>query len=255
MDRVVGTGAGAADVVPLSPMQQGMLFHSLEDASGEAYVEQMAFVLEGVEDVDRLADAWQEAVNSSDALRISVVWEEVDESVAVVHQRVEVPVRRADWRGLDEAERAGRLSAWRAEELGGLRLDEAPLTRLALAELGGGRVQIVWTFHHLLLDGWSTPQFLDDLFTRYAGGTPAVRRPYRDYLEWLAARDADAAPAYWRRVLDGYDTPVALPTDRAAGELPADEAGIRHLDVELPGTLSTDVADFARRHRLTVNSV
>ncbi|MER7414397.1 non-ribosomal peptide synthetase [Streptomyces cacaoi] len=255
VDRVVGTGEGIADVVPLSPMQQGMLFHSLEDTSGQAYVEQMAFVLEGVEDVDRLAEAWQEAVNSSDALRTSVVWEEVDEPVAVVHQRVEVPVRRADWRGLDEAERAGRLSAWRAEELGGLRLDEAPLTRLALAELGGGRVQIVWTFHHLLLDGWSTPQFLDDLFTRYAGGTPAVRRPYRDYLEWLAARDADAAPAYWRRVLDGYDTPVALPTDRAAGELPADEAGIRHLDVELPGTLSTDVADFARRHRLTVNSV
>ncbi|WP_159401731.1 condensation domain-containing protein, partial [Streptomyces sp. NRRL F-5053] len=75
----MGTGEGIADVVPLSPMQQGMLFHSLEDASGQAYVEQMAFVLEGVEDVDRLADAWQEAVNSSDALRISVVWEEVDE--------------------------------------------------------------------------------------------------------------------------------------------------------------------------------
>ncbi|WP_301126983.1 non-ribosomal peptide synthetase [Streptomyces cacaoi] len=254
VDRVVGSGAGVADVVPLSPMQQGMLFHSLEDASGQAYVEQMAFVLEGVEDVDRLADAWQEAVNSSDALRTSVVWEEVDEPVAVVHQRVEVPVHRADWRGLSDEECERELERRRAADRAGVRLDEAPLLRVSLAELGGGRVRVVWTFHHLLLDGWSTPQLLDDVFARYAGAAPAVRRPYRDHLEWLAGQDTGAALEHWRAALAGYDTPVALPADRQADPEHASWA-TRHLEVELPGTLSTDVADFARRHRLTVNTV
>ncbi|WP_030896604.1 non-ribosomal peptide synthetase [Streptomyces sp. NRRL F-5053] len=250
----MGTGEGIADVVPLSPMQQGMLFHSLEDTSGQAYVEQMAFVLEGVEDVDRLAEAWQEAVNSSDALRVSVVWEEVDEPVAVVHQRVEVPVHRADWRGLSDEECERELERRRAVDRTGVRLDEAPLLRVSLAELGGGRVRVVWTFHHLLLDGWSTPQLLDDVFARYAGAAPAVRRPYRDHLEWLAAQDTGAALEHWRAALAGYDTPVALPADRQADPEHASWA-TRHLEVELPGTLSTDVADFARRHRLTVNTV
>ncbi len=252
VDRVVGTGESVADVYPLSPMQQGMLFHSLEDASGEAYVQQMSFVLEGADDLERLADAWREAVNASDALRMSVVWEQVDEPVALVHQQVDVPVHTEDWTALTDAERAERLEHLRHADHAGIRLDTAPLLRVSLAGLGGGRVQVVWTFHHLLLDGWSTPQLLEDVFTRYAGGRPGVRRPYRDYLEWLASQDTEAGLEYWRSVLSGFDTPVALPVDTSSRREPQP---MRHLDVELPGSLPTDVADFARRHRLTVNAV
>ncbi|MFE9631360.1 non-ribosomal peptide synthase/polyketide synthase [Streptomyces sp. NPDC006463] len=255
VDEVIGDGQRIADVHPLSPMQQGLLFHSLEDPSGTAYVEQMSFVLEGVHDIDRLAAAWQEAVNASDALRVSVVWEQADEPAALVHQRVEIPVHTEDWTALGAAARAERLQDRRTADFHGIRLDEAPLTRLSLADLGGGRVQLVWTFHHLLLDGWSTPQLLDDVFTRYAGGRPQDRAPYRDYLAWLASRDTAADRAHWRSVLRGYDTALTLPAapDAVPGAGPAQ--GIRHLDVDLPGTLATDVGTFARRHRLTVNAV
>ncbi|MCX4863848.1 MULTISPECIES: non-ribosomal peptide synthase/polyketide synthase [unclassified Streptomyces] len=251
VDRVVGTGRGIADVHPLSPMQQGLLFHSLEDDSGTAYVEQMSFVLEGADDPQRLAAAWQEAVNASDALRVSVVWDQADEPAALVHERVEIPVHTEDWTALDAAARAERLADLRRGDFHTIRLGHAPLMRLSLATLGGTRVQLVWTFHHLLLDGWSTPQLLDDVFTRYAGGTPQVRAPYRDYLAWLDARDTDADRTHWRTVLAGYDTALTLPADPDAG--PAD--GIRHLDVALPGTLPTEIGEFARRHRLTVNAV
>ncbi|MCX4863850.1 non-ribosomal peptide synthase/polyketide synthase [Streptomyces sp. NBC_00825] len=254
VDRVVGTGRGIADVRPLSPMQQGMLFHSLEAAGDAAYVEQMSFVLEGVHDLDRLAAAWQEAVNASDALRVSICWESVDEPVALLHHRVDVPIDRADWSGLDEEQRAAALDERRAADRAGISLDAAPLLRMSLADLGAGRAQVVLTFHHLLLDGWSTPLLLEDVFTRYAGGRPEVRRPYRDYLEWLGSRDTEAGLDHWRTVLAGFDTPVPLPTDRPV--TPEHQPwATRHLQVELPGTLPTDVAAFARRHRLTVNAV
>ncbi|WP_274562737.1 non-ribosomal peptide synthase/polyketide synthase [Streptomyces spiramyceticus] len=254
VDRVVGRGEEIADVYPLSPMQQGMLFHSLEDPEGGAYVEQMSFVLEGADDMERLADAWREAINASDALRVSIVWEQVDEPVALVHQRVEVPLTCEDWSTFTDAQRAERLEERRRADTVGVRLDTAPLLRVSLADLGGGRIQVVWTFHHLLMDGWSTPQLLEDVFTRYAGGRPEVRRPYRDYLEWLASQDTEAGLDYWRTALAGFDTPLALPTDH----LPAHDHqrwATRHLEVDLPGSLSTDVGEFARRHRLTVNAV
>ncbi|MER7991211.1 amino acid adenylation domain-containing protein [Streptomyces noursei] len=255
IDRVVGTGEHIVDVHPLSPMQQGMLFHSVEAGGGDAaYVEQMSFVLEGVDDLDRLAVAWQETVNASDALRVSVVWETVDQPAALVHERVDVPVHMADWTGLDEQQRAAALDERRASDRSGISLDTAPLMRISLAALGGDRAQAVLTFHHLLLDGWSTPLLLEDVFTRYTGGTPQVRRPYRDYLEWLAARDTEAGLEHWRTALAGFDTPVPLPTDGTT--TPGHQSwATRHLQVELPGSLPTDVADFARRHRLTVNAV
>ncbi|WP_328928131.1 non-ribosomal peptide synthase/polyketide synthase [Streptomyces sp. NBC_00190] len=254
VDRVIGDGQGIADVHPLSPMQQGMLFHSLEDAEGAAYVEQMSFVLDGVHDTDRLAAAWRETVNASDALRVSVVWEAVDEPVALVHHRVDVPVHTAGWTALDATQRAAALDERRTADRADISLDEAPLLRISLADLGNGSAQVVMTFHHVLLDGWSTPLLLQDVFTRYAGGDPEVRRPYRDYLEWLGSRDTAAGLDHWRSVLAGFDTPVPLPADRLPAPDHRSWAG-RHLEVDLPGTLATDVGTFARRHRLTVNAV
>ncbi|MFF7652578.1 amino acid adenylation domain-containing protein, partial [Streptomyces sp. NPDC007983] len=227
-----------------------------EDPSGTAYVEQMSFVLEGADDVQRLAAAWQEAVNASDALRVSVVWEQADQPALLVHERVEIPVHTEDWTALDATARAERLAARKSADFHDLRLDQAPLMRLSLADLGGARVQLVWTFHHLLLDGWSTPLLLDDVFTRYAGGVPQVRVSYRDYLEWLDARDTEADRAHWRSVLAGYETALTLPAAPDPQDLQdTGPAAIRHLDVVLPGTLPAEIGEFARRHRLTVNAV
>src|SRR5204863_4660300 len=96
----------------------------------------------------------------------------------------------------------------------------APLLRLAIVRLASARALVVWTCHHIVLDGWSLGQVLTDVFERYAALTTGTRpralarRPFRDYLHWLHRQDRRQARAHWRQALSGFRAPTALPYDR-----------------------------------------
>ncbi|AUS81135.1 hypothetical protein C1701_25465 [Actinoalloteichus sp. AHMU CJ021] len=286
----VGRGGGVADVYPLTPLQAGMVFHAVADPGSGAYVEQFSCVVEGVADPEVLGRAWQRVVAGSDALRVSVVWEGVAEPVQVVHRVVRVPVTVVDWSGLAEERRAEVLAEFLVvDRERGLDVGVAPLMRLFLAREGAGRVRVVWTFHHLLLDGWSMFQFLADVFAEHsrlhadrtahdlAGsgsaatpgtqGTPGAapdatpgaptgrpRRPYRDYVEWLVARDRGESLDFWRRTLAGFDEPTPLPYDRAPERAHRSQS-VARIPVELTPRESERVLSFARSHQVTVNAV
>ncbi len=226
VDRIAGDGRTVEDIYPLTPLQSGMLFHALADPGSGAYLEQLTFTLEGVTDVERLATAWRRVLERADALRVSLVWEGVPEPVQVVRRQLEAPVHLADWSAAAEAERALLLADFLAEDRArGVDLAEGPLLRVALIGLGAGDVQVVWTFHHLLLDGWSNAALLGDVVAEYAalGGepaaAPAVRGSFGDYLRWLAGQDQEGRT--------GLLAPVAGRLRRAGG--PAVRPGARAL--------------------------
>ncbi|MFF5617045.1 non-ribosomal peptide synthase/polyketide synthase [Streptomyces albidoflavus] len=261
VDRIAGDGRTVEDIYPLTPLQSGMLFHALADPGSGAYLEQLTFTLEGVTDVERLATAWRRVLERADALRVSLVWEGVPEPVQVVRRQLEAPVHLADWSAAAEAERALLLADFLAEDRArGVDLAEGPLLRVALIGLGAGDVQVVWTFHHLLLDGWSNAALLGDVVAEYAalGGepaaAPAVRGSFGDYLRWLAGQDQEAGRAYWRRSLAGFDEPVALPYDRAPGHSRTGASTAR-VEVALDPAAAARAGAFARRHRLTLNAL
>ncbi|MFI9000578.1 amino acid adenylation domain-containing protein [Streptomyces sp. NPDC053541] len=255
LDRLTADGHGVEDVYPLTPMQQGMLFHSLLEPDSSAYFEQTLLVLDGVTDVDALARAWQRVVDATPVLRTTVAWQGVEEPVQIVRREVVLPVTVEDWSGLTEDEQRAALAEFTADdERRGIDLTVAPLSRVALFRLSETRVQVVWTFHHILLDGWSLPLVMADLFTAYRGGELRPRPAFRDYAAWLRQQDTEAAYAYWRDVLAGYDAPVPLPYDRAPEDVRAARA-VERLELDLPAGLSDAVLGFARRHRLTVNTV
>ncbi|MFE3141389.1 amino acid adenylation domain-containing protein [Streptomyces scopuliridis] len=269
VDRLAGDGRDVEDVYPLTPLQAGMLFHTLAEPDAAAYLEQFACVLDGVTDPDALARAWQRVVDRSDALRISVAWQEVERPVQVVHRHVRLPVRVVDWTGCPEEERAAKVAGVLAEERErGLGLGTAPLTRVLLARLPGGRTQVVWTFHHLLLDGWSSAALLSDVIAEYASlnntrespvppespAPPAPRGPFRDYLAWLADRDHAEGRAYWRGRLAGFTEPVALPYDRPAAWAHRGRSTAR-VEVPLTPAAASRATGFARRHRITLNAL
>ncbi|WOX15494.1 non-ribosomal peptide synthetase [Streptomyces sp. N50] len=261
VDRVVGDGRDVEDVYPLTPMQSGMLFHSLAEPDAGAYFEQMTFVLDGVTDPVLLEHAWQHVTDHLEILRGSLAWDGVERPLMVIHRHVDTPVTHLDWRGLPEPEQGAELDRYLAEDRDqGLDLSVAPLFRLALIRVSDTSVRVVRTSHHVLLDGWSTFQMLDELSSAYrallAGGTPAlpVRRPFRSYVEWLESQDLAQAETYWRDLLTGFVTPTALPYDHRPAASHRAQARSRLVN-RLSPELSAEIYAFARRHRLTVNAV
>jgi aryl carrier-like protein len=252
LDRVIGDGRHVEDVYPLTPMQAGMLFHSLSEPG--TYLEQLSFTLTGTGDPAALERAWRRVVAEIPVLRTAVRWTGVREPVQVVHRAVPLPVTVHDWRSLPEA---GQDAALRrllaADRAAGLDPAVPPLMRVTLIRLEDTRIRTVWTFHHVILDGWSVFEVLTDVLAHVTGVPARRRRPFADHLAWLARQDAAAAETHWRQVLAGL-TPTRLPFDRPPGRAHRTMSSSK-VDRELSAVDSARLAAFARRHRLTVNAV
>lgn len=271
VDRLAGDGHSVEDIYPLTPMQAGMAFHGLSQGDQGVYFQQVSFVLDGAPDSWALTGAWQRVVDQTPILRSSVVWEGVREPLQVVHRTAILPVSYLDWtRDCTEAGEERRrqllqqlLARDRAE---GLDLRTAPLMRLTLARLSATEVQVLWTFHHVLLDGRSVFQVLGDVFAHLAGeaepqsrpqSRPRCRRPFRDYIQWLGRqrRDhAEAAERHWRGVLGDMVAPTPLPYSRPNASRHSTRSAQR-CEIELTARESTGVYEFGRRHRLTPSTL
>ncbi|MDS0140063.1 MULTISPECIES: non-ribosomal peptide synthase/polyketide synthase [unclassified Amycolatopsis] len=261
VDRLAGDGRDVDDIYPLTPLQAGMLFHSLLDPTADAYVDQARMLLDGVRDPDAFAQAWQQVADRTPVLRTELVWDGLEEPLQVVRHRAVVPITRHDWRGLSEAEQTAQLDRLSAEDAAtGLDLTTAPLMRLAVVALTHDRVLLMWTSHHIVLDGWSLAQIFTEVCEQYAAITehrvPRVpaHRPFRDYLGWLAAQDVTAAENHWRDVLSGFAAPTPLPWDRPPAQAHRTRSS-RTIRTSLSPEDTTRLRDVARRHGLTVNTL
>ncbi|MET0399627.1 MAG: amino acid adenylation domain-containing protein, partial [Longimicrobiaceae bacterium] len=261
LDALVGSGRGVDDVYPLSPLQEGMLFHSLYAPGSGVYVGQFGYVLEGPLDADALERAWQGAVARHEALRAGFAWDGLPRPVQVIRREAALPFFREDWRGLDDAGQQERLEAYMAaDRAAGFDLERAPLMRLALFRLGEAEHRLVWTQHHLILDGWSLSLIFRDVLVGYAvyarGETPLLGpgRRYGDYVAWLERQDRSQAERFWRHTLAGFDAPTPLPGAMvAARESGAGVPGVARL--RLSGEFTRALQEQARASGVTMSTL
>ena len=263
LDRIVGTGRDVEDVYPLSPMQQGMLFHKLRDPTSGMYVEQLVFRLTGGLDVKVFETAWREVLARYPILRTAFVWEGLDQPLQVVRVRVGLPWTEHDWRDVPAGEQQARLDALLSEDRDrGFNPASAPLMRFVIVRLTDDAYNCVWSHHHLLLDGWSVPLVLQELFAFYEAARRGetvrleARRPYRDYIAWLGRQDMSEAEAFWRDALRGFSAPTPLPTDRSGGGAtvpPASSPPEQHR--RLTAATTRALLEMARTHGLTLNTL
>nr|QEO74095.1 condensation domain-containing protein [uncultured bacterium] len=233
------------DVLPLSPLQQGMLFHALYDESAEdVYTAQFVLGLSGDIDADRLHKAAQTLLDRHANLRVALVHEDVDEPVQVVLRDVELPWTQHEFAATELAEFLERDRTTK------FTLDEPPLLRMTLVKLGERDFRLVISNHHVLLDGWSLPLLVRELLELYQGVTPPAPRPYRDYLAWLAAQDRDTAVTAWLDAIGDIEGPTLLAP--AAPKVPVRPGKVR---LELPEELTARIYARAREHGLTINTV
>lgn len=248
-------------VLPLTPAQEGILFHTLLAPESPLYFQQYTCVLDGPLDPDDLRAAWDLVVGRHAALRSLIAWEGRDRPLQVVRARVRPEWLVEDLRGMDESEGEAIVEAFLDRDRSrGFDLEVAPLMRFALF-VGDDRHRFVWSHHHIVVDGWSMGIVLDEVFEALAaivaGETPELPPPpdHREYLRWLQARDRSRDEAHWRETLGGFSVPSAIGIEnRVTSESPWAE---RHaeLSVRLPPDTTKRLAGFARSNGLTLGTV
>ncbi|MGW2374842.1 amino acid adenylation domain-containing protein [Kitasatospora sp. NPDC001683] len=245
------------DIWPLSPLQEGLLFHTVYDDEGpQIYLGHWILELQGPVDPARLRAAWEELLTRHAALRAGFRQRASGETVQVIASRVELPWRVVDLSHLDDPDEAVRELA-EEDRLRRFDLAKAPLLRLTLIRLDDARHRLVVTCHHAVMDGWSLPIVFNELLALYAAdGRPELPElpevaSYRDYLAWLNRQDRERALAAWAAELRGAQEPTLVaPAD------PGRAPGIpESVTVELPEHLSRSLEDLARSHGLTLNTV
>jgi len=248
---------------PLSPIQQGMLFNHLvgrtapgHEAGGD--VEQIVCRLREPLDVPTLIDAWRHVVARHQALRTSFRWADLDAPVQEVAPEVEWVLNQQDWRA-DGPERCEvKLADYlRADRRRGFELETPPLMRLALFQLADADYQLVWTFHHMILDGRSQSIVLEDVFSYYENlriVRQQLRPPsFKTYIDWLSQQDRSTAKDYWTQLLRGVGrVPLG---DQKQGSVNRVEPRYAEQETWLPESTTPALRCFAQQHQLTLNTL
>jgi amino acid adenylation domain-containing protein/non-ribosomal peptide synthase protein (TIGR01720 family) len=209
------------DIYELSPMQQGLLFHSLFDLESPAYFEQLSCEIEGDLNLDLLLSVWKQVVDRHATLRSGFFWQDLAHPVQVVFRSVEIPWEIFDWRSQPAGDRQQAFEAFLADDRArGFDLGQAPLFRCTLMRETDTTYRFCWSHHHILLDGWSAAVLMKEVFHVYdsslrEGKPPMLEapRPYRGYIEWLQTQDNNQAETHWRNEMKGFYAPTPLPED------------------------------------------
>jgi len=251
------------DFYPLSPLQEGMLFHALYAPEGGEYISQITCAMRGDFKVTAFKEALHRVVQRHAALRTFFIWEGLKEPVQVVQKHLELTWDDLDWRGLAPEVHDEQLTDYLVkEQKRGFDLSRAPLMRLALIRMSDDKCMFVWTYHHILLDGWSGTLVSRDIISFYRalsrGDDLRLPKPpsYRDYIKWLQQQDLASAEKYWREALKGFTTATPL----IPNNVPAPSRNLeQRVYYACPIVLSTDqtvrLRDAARKHRVTLNTL
>ncbi|HVW65756.1 MAG TPA: amino acid adenylation domain-containing protein, partial [Nitrosospira sp.] len=250
------------DIYPLAPIQEGMLFHTLEAPGNGLYVSQLSVPVEGL-DAERMVNAWRTMMQRHPVLRTGFLWQSgLARPLQIVFRRADVPVVQMDWRSLDNLE--SRIAAYADADLK-REFDflNPPLSRLSLIRMSEHCCHLIWTRHHILLDGWGDSLLISDWLRCYAGETLAAPGPgYGHYLRWLARQDPEKSAVFWKAEFQHVEgaTLLASAADRpAARKDQADKSGSRSGYAQIYTRLSAEetrnLQAFAQRERVTLNTV
>ncbi len=245
----------------LSPLQQGLLFQTLYSPHAGVYFEQFSCCLQGRLEVRCLEQAWQEVLHRHPVLRTSFYWKDIEKPVQIVHRHLSLPFFYHDWRLLSSSEQELHLlDMLRKQRQQGFALDKPPIMHLNLIRLDETLYQFIWSYHHILLDGWSVSLLLAEIFQRYAalkaGKTLHVPpgAGYSSYISWLRKQDVQEAERFWRRQLKGFCTPTLLDVDEAPSSLPGQEDHYAEKSFHLSADSTAKLQAFLQRHQLTLSA-
>ncbi|WP_371876265.1 amino acid adenylation domain-containing protein [Dictyobacter vulcani] len=263
IDTLLGTDRQVEAVYPLSPLQQGLLFHTLYVPDGGDYVVQARYTFKGTIQVKNFMRAWQQAIQHHPVLRTHFLWEGLDQPLQVVRQHAEMPLLQHDWRHLSTEQRQKKLSEYmQADRRQGFDLSRSPLMRVALLQTHNDQYECIWSHHHLLLDGWSLPLVLKDVFDSYEAFQQGREiqlqrsRAYQDYIAWVSAQPLQQAESFWKHLLADFIEPTHLSfSHRVSPTNEEKNASYAVQTLELSTDVTQALQRLVREQGLTLNTL
>ncbi|MBW8683316.1 non-ribosomal peptide synthetase [Chitinophaga rhizophila] len=250
-----------SSIYRLSSLQAGMLFHNLYNAETGAYRNQLKCDLHGLKEA-AFTQSWQYLLRRHSILRSSFYYDAFKIPVQCVHREVSMPVEIIDYRHLpDERKIEQALAYEEADRQQGFDFKAAPLMRVVLLRLEDDHYRMLWSSHHILMDGWSMPVLIEEFLRAYeayaAGQEPAEGEEdrYEDYIRYLERRDKEAEESYWKQYLSGLEAGTMLPFIASSSRRTHGVGEFREEVMHFGPTLAASVNDYARKNRITINTL
>jgi amino acid adenylation domain-containing protein/non-ribosomal peptide synthase protein (TIGR01720 family) len=244
------------DIYPLSPVQEGILFHANYEAEKDLYLQQVTGEIEGILDVETFKTAWECCINRHPSLRATFVLRDLPQPLQRIHRSVNLPFVCEDWQECDADEVAKKWSILLETDRKQSFSTETPLLmRMTLVRTQEEKWQFLWTHHHILLDGWSLPLVFRDAIAFYQSDKqqPNLPQPpvYRDFIAWLQQKESGSAEAFWRQELSGLQSATNLNLTKSSREASDYQICQTTLSNETYAQLKT----FAQKNQITLNTL
>ncbi len=243
------------DIYPLSSLQNGILFHAIQTRI--QYFEQFYIDLDGAVDFTVFKESLEELVQKHDVLRTVFLYQSLAQPMQVVLKNIEVPIRYEDLSSLPETERKEYLQEFKQEDRKkGFSTLHEPLLRFALFKLDDQKFHFVWSFHHILFDGWCISLLLEDWLSMYKsrlqGNSLQMERvtPYSEYIRWLEEQDHDEAKAFWKKYLHDYEQTASV-LSQGIGKKTDYELEKEEILFAFPQKLSERLISLANQYHVT----
>ncbi|MBF0120231.1 MAG: amino acid adenylation domain-containing protein [Desulfobacterales bacterium] len=240
-----------SDIYPLTPMQEGMLFHTLYSPETGNYFEQMHFLIKGEIDLEILKKSWQYIIDRHPVLRTGFIWDIGEKPIQIVHKQA-----RLTWNYVEIEE--NKLNEFLRKDMElGLNLAEAPLMRCSILPISKECHRFILSHHHMLLDGWCLPIIFNELTEIYdklsKGQIPILNSPppFKEYIVWQQKQDKEKALIYWKDKLKGFETQTPIPIAKQTKAAPVYESYYFDISKETTDKLKT----FSREYRITLNTI
>ncbi|WP_369546632.1 amino acid adenylation domain-containing protein [Bacillus velezensis] len=247
------------NIYPLTPMQKGMLFHSLIDSASRAYFEQASFDLKGDLDIEAFTMSLSYLAESHEILRTHFYTEWKDQPLQIVFRKKPIEITVEDIRSMKNKQRNDFIADFiQKDKARGFDLTQDALMRVSILRTEDDQVRLIWSFHHILMDGWCLPLITKEVFETYyelldrrKPEREAVT-PYSQYIEWLEDQDHKNASAYWQKYLDGYEGQTVLLKEPVSNQAKGYQK--QRLACRLGKQLSEEIRQTASKHHVTVNT-
>ncbi|NOR69056.1 MAG: amino acid adenylation domain-containing protein, partial [Methylomarinum sp.] len=262
LDQLPVNHKNIEDIYPLTPLQQGMLFHSLSESNHGLYINQLKCRLQGHINRKFFEQSWQQTIANHSALHTGFFWKEVTSPVQLVVKQCTFAIEYLDWRHIEPEEQLNKSRQYSENDRKLIiDLSSPPLMRLTLIHMGDEQFYFIWTHHHIVLDGWSSSLLFAEVFNRYAlklKGAPSflpAAPPYKNYLEWIGEQDRDVQEDYWKSRLQNFIVPTRLGIEKPVDEEHLANTEYAELESILVEEETIHFKSFTKQHKVTLNTL